>query len=131
MIPPTTATPINLLALDRIAELIPTEKHISQNGHSALPLSASNGNGAVSAPPAPSDRVGRKQRAPRGRVMFWLNGANESDIQLWHWILDLKSRRQFTQTLRDAMRLIRDLRNGDTDVLLELFPHIKDKIQSA
>lgn len=36
----------------------------------------------------------------------------------------LKSQRKYTQTFRDAIRLILSLRVGDTSVLYELFPEL-------
>ena len=55
---------------------------------------------------------------------FWLDveKANESTISDYRG--QLKERRQYTSIIRDALRLIRDLRQESLNVLFELFSWI-------
>lgn len=55
---------------------------------------------------------------------FWLNLLNPEEAELARRLNELKSKRKFTSTLRDALRLMLDLQAGNTTVLKELFPHI-------
>lgn len=66
----------------------------------------------------------------RYRVMhkFWLDVTRDDEDHLDEYIHSLKLKRRFTQTVRDGLRLIRSLRNGDVSVLLELFPWITDRL---
>ncbi|MEL6309251.1 MAG: hypothetical protein AAFQ52_14005, partial [Chloroflexota bacterium] len=59
---------------------------------------------------------------------FWLNLDNDHDEQIADTIELLKNERSFTQTIRDGIRLIWDLRQGNVAVLCELFPFVKDKL---
>lgn len=65
-------------------------------------------------------------KVPRYRVMhkFWLNAADDFDDKIDAMIHELKAQRMFTQTVRDGIRLVVDLRNKSFDVLFELFPWI-------
>ena len=66
----------------------------------------------------------------RLKFTFWLN-INKSDEQaLATHIETLKSERSFAKTIRDGIRLIIDLRQGNTDVLVELFPWLQDRLNS-
>ena len=58
----------------------------------------------------------------RLKFMFWLDMSKSDELQLAEEIEELKEKRLFSQTLRDGIRLIRDLRAGRTDVLFSLFP---------
>ena len=51
--------------------------------------------------------------------------------QLFNYAADLKSKRNWASTFRDALRLIRDLRAGNLDVLFELFPWIENALLDA
>jgi hypothetical protein len=66
----------------------------------------------------------------RSRVQFkfWLDILKDEQFELSMEMMLLKKRRKFTTTIRDAMRLILDLRAGRIDVLLELFPFVRDAI---
>ena len=61
------------------------------------------------------------------RVMhkFWLDITKDQEDRLDEQIHDLKRDRKFAGTIRDALRLILDLRMGRLDVLFELFPWAK------
>jgi hypothetical protein len=56
---------------------------------------------------------------------FWLNIVKDDESVLADELSLLKSQRQFTQTIRDGVRLVLDLRAGKTDVLFELFPWVR------
>lgn len=69
------------------------------------------------------------------RVMqkFWLDVTKPDENELLNYIHTLKnpqtrggSRYSFAATIRDGLRLIRDLRAGKVDVLIELFPWIEE-----
>lgn len=63
----------------------------------------------------------------RKRYKFWLNILKDDEFELAEELDTLKKRRLFTPTIRDGIRLIIDLRKGNTDVLFELFPYLKEK----
>ncbi|MGB7341462.1 MAG: hypothetical protein WBC91_21375, partial [Phototrophicaceae bacterium] len=56
---------------------------------------------------------------------FWLNAKSRQDQTLIELVNQLKNKRSFTQTIRDGIRLVCDLRNGKLDVLFELFPWVR------
>ena len=56
---------------------------------------------------------------------FWLNIAKPAEEAIADKIEILKNERMFSQTIRDGIRLICDLRDGKLDVLFELFPWVK------
>ena len=58
----------------------------------------------------------------RLKFMFWLDMTKEDELWLADAIEDLKQKRQFSQTIRDGIRLIRDLKAGRTEVLFSMFP---------
>ncbi len=66
--------------------------------------------------------------ANRYRVMhkFWLDLKKDNEDWLDEQIKHLKKSRKFTVILRDALRLILDLKAGRTDVLFELFPWVRE-----
>lgn len=61
----------------------------------------------------------------RLQFIFWLDIDKQSDLTVIKDIQELKKERSFTQTIRDGVRLIRDLRQGNLTVLFELFPWAK------
>ena len=67
----------------------------------------------------------------RMKFMFWLDVTKRGEDELIGQIEDLKRERLFAKTIRDGIRMICDLRAGQTDVLFELFPWVKDTLQSA
>lgn len=68
--------------------------------------------------------MARKYR-PRKLYKFWLYHDREEDSRLMDFIQYCKSTRQFTRVLRDGIRLIWSLREGNTAILFELFPHLE------
>jgi len=69
-------------------------------------------------------------RKPRQRwqFKFWLNSNDDDDLAIADLIGALKRQRLFQQSIRDGLRLVWDLRAGRTDVLLELFPGIREAL---
>lgn len=66
----------------------------------------------------------------RYRVMhkFWLDLKKDNEDQLDERIHELKVKRTFVKTIRDALRLFFDLKHGRVDVLFELFPFVKAEL---
>ncbi len=67
----------------------------------------------------------------RLRFTFWLDLHKDDERWLADQIELLKNSRTFASTIRDGIRLITDLRAGQTTVLFELFPWIKDSLQPS
>jgi hypothetical protein len=67
----------------------------------------------------------------RLRFTFWLNINKSEERDLAEQIDDLKRKRSFAKTIRDGIRLMVDLYAGQTDVLFELFPWIKEKLHTV
>ena len=66
----------------------------------------------------------KKDKRWRGQFRFWLDANKPDQFSIGQYLMALKSERKFAPTIRDAIRLIRDLRAGNTAVLCELFPWI-------
>ena len=64
----------------------------------------------------------------RYRFNFWLDSQKDDELLLMEDIDALKRQRLFSQTIRDGIRLMMDLRRGSFDVLIELFPDIRHHI---
>lgn len=74
-----------------------------------------------------------KQPAKVGRLMvsFWLDISKQSEHDLNEHIRMLKKKRMFSYSIRAGLALLKDLREGKTDVLCEMFPWIKSRLQPA
>lgn len=59
---------------------------------------------------------------------FWLNLFNDTEYEIAELLEFAKRRREYTGIIRDGIRLILSLRQGRTDVLLELFPWLNTEI---
>jgi hypothetical protein len=57
---------------------------------------------------------------------FWLDITHDEEYEIAESIESLKQERSFTRTIRDGIRLICDLRQGRVEVLLSLFPWIRE-----
>ena len=68
-----------------------------------------------------SSATGTRTNRFRLGFKFWLDMNKPHDEAIAEHIEQLKSDRSFTQTVRDGIRLVIDLRAGKTDVLSELF----------
>ncbi|MBZ0285711.1 MAG: hypothetical protein K8L97_33590 [Anaerolineae bacterium] len=62
---------------------------------------------------------------------FWLDARKDDELLLLETIDQLKQQRSFTATLRDGIRLIVDLRAGRLDVLFELFPFTRERLNTT
>lgn len=62
----------------------------------------------------------------RMQFRFWLDVEREEEHAIAEYIERLKEARMFASTIRDAFRLIFDLRLGRVNVLLALFPWIEE-----
>jgi hypothetical protein len=60
---------------------------------------------------------------------FWLDVTKDSELALVEQLEQKKKKRQYTATLRNALKLFFSLSNGDTSVLFELFPNLKKQLQ--
>src|SRR5258707_920428 len=60
--------------------------------------------------------------------IFRLSKKDEYREELLHIISELRARGSFSRTMRDGIRLMWDLMNGRTDILVELFPHVRDSL---
>lgn len=69
-----------------------------------------------------------KDDRARAQFRFWLNIMKDPEFELAQEIVLMKKRKKFTATIKDGLRLILDLRAGRLDVLLELFPWVKDAV---
>lgn len=67
----------------------------------------------------------------RIRYAFWLDIKKSDEEKLSDDIELLKNKRSFAKAIRDGLRLILSLREGSVDVLLELFPFVKEKLQPS
>lgn len=65
---------------------------------------------------------------PRVQFKFWMNIAKDDEFELSMEMMLLRSRRKFKATITDSLRLMLDLRAGKIDVLLELFPFVRDAV---
>lgn len=66
----------------------------------------------------------------RRQHRFWLDTMKKADYWLDEQIDILKSKRQYSRAVRDGLRLFLDLKAGRTDVLFELFPMLRAKIEA-
>lgn len=72
--------------------------------------------------------MAKKRKRYQRQFKFWLNALNRQDQKIIEDIDNLKTERSFTQAIREGLRLIPSLMRGETDVLFEMFPAIKDKL---
>jgi len=66
---------------------------------------------------------------PRKEFKFWLCHDRHEDTRLMEYIAFLKTTRQFARVVRNGLRLMWSLHEGDTSVLFELFPHLKQQFK--
>lgn len=83
--------------------------------------------------PTPYDQLVQRiepDSSNRNRMQFrWaLDLRKRCEFDLAFWLEDKKLTRQFTKVVRDAVRLYRDLEEGQSAVLRELFPDVVAKI---
>lgn len=66
----------------------------------------------------------------RVQYKFWLDQNKDTDLELCDYCEMLKNQRSFAASIRDGLRLIRDLRNHKLGVLFELFPWVNDWLEN-
>lgn len=64
----------------------------------------------------------------RKRVDFWLDENRPADIKVWKVVEKLRSKRVFSQTVKDGIMIMNQLLTGKTDLLFKRFPWIIDKV---
>ncbi|MEP6988928.1 MAG: hypothetical protein ABI970_25220 [Chloroflexota bacterium] len=71
----------------------------------------------------------------RKKFEFWLNDQRQEDWQVYELIGKLKKpvkgQGQFTRAIREGLRLWASLREGQVDVLLELFPWVREALAKS
>lgn len=65
---------------------------------------------------------------PRKEFKFWLYHDLLEDQRLMDYIAYLRKTRQFAKTLRNGLRLMWALGEGDLSVLFELFPSLRSQL---
>lgn len=77
----------------------------------------------------PNRKKAKEQKAdPRGfrwQVRVWLDANKPDQLSLGKWIHEQKRARKFAPILRNALALYRELMDGNTVLLYELFPDLK------
>lgn len=72
--------------------------------------------------------MAKQGKAFRIRQVFWLDLTKQDEADLADYIATLKEQRKFVTTIKQGLRLIRDLREGNVEVLIELFPHLRERL---
>jgi hypothetical protein len=72
----------------------------------------------------------KKDKRHRCQFRFWIDAKKAGEYALGEYLVMLKQQRKYAGFMRDAIRLLKDLREGNTDVLLELFPYIEEAIEA-
>lgn len=68
------------------------------------------------------------KKRKRIRFNFWLDDNDEIDMELALHIKKMKKARKFTQAIRDGLRLLQSLMLGETQLLFEMFPSIRETL---
>lgn len=71
-----------------------------------------------------------KRKTKRMQYRFWLDILRDDEKKIADYVHELTEARQFAPTIRQALRLIQDLKQGNTTVLLELFPWVRDQLKA-
>lgn len=67
---------------------------------------------------------------PRQRIEAWLRLDKPAECDLLNTIIpDLKAQRAYSAAIRDGLRIIWELRQGQTDHLLKVFPFLRQALQ--
>lgn len=64
----------------------------------------------------------------RYKIQFWLNSEKEDELNVADTVAQLKLHRSFSATVREGIMIVKELREGRVDLLLKLFPFVKDAI---
>lgn len=77
--------------------------------------------------------MARKRRLreyiPRKEYRFWLRSDREGEARLMEFIDYLKKTRQFATHVKRGLRLLWTLGEGDLSYLLELYPHLAERLK--
>jgi hypothetical protein len=91
-----------------------------------IPIAKSKSHNAIGVTPTRKKR--KPKRDPRGyrwQLKFWLDSDKPDQLSLGKWLHEQKRARKFAPLVRNALALYRELLDGKTDLLYELFPHLK------
>jgi len=66
---------------------------------------------------------------PRKEFKFWLYWDIDEQVKLMDYIKWLNQTRQFATVVRNGLRLMWTLSEGDTSVLFELFPGLRAQLR--
>lgn len=69
------------------------------------------------------------QKRYRFMFKFWLDIKKDDEADLVAYVAYLKQERSFARTVRQGLALIKELRQGKTDLLFQLFPDLKEQLQ--
>ena len=97
-------------------------------GHQTTRPQGQKSTGALPVDVAPRTRP--KDTRTRVMLRFFLDLGKQDELELLHEAETLKKERHFAPTLRDGLRLMRDLRAGQFDALFDLFDWIPKWIES-
>lgn len=73
--------------------------------------------------------MANRSKRYRKQYKFWLDLMKDDERVLAEVLHELKENRQYSATLRDALKLYIDLLYDNTDQLREQFPHILKRLQ--
>lgn len=62
------------------------------------------------------------------RFEFWLDFEKPEQLAIAEKIDVMKERRQFAPNIRNGLLLMEDLREGNVEILLQLFPDIRERL---
>lgn len=95
------------------------------------PVVALNASGVQTPAGGKRARGTKKDARTRMQYRFWLNVEEDGQRWLYDWCEHWSRRRQFAGVIRDSLRLFIDLAAGRTDVLLEVFPWVREALAPA
>lgn len=64
----------------------------------------------------------------RYKIQFWLNSEKIDELNVADTVAELKQRRSFSAVVRDGIMIVKELKEGKIDLLLSLYPWVKDAI---
>lgn len=73
----------------------------------------------------------KPQKRYRFMFKFWLDSKKDDEAELVAYVAYLKQERSFARTVRQGLALMKELRQGKTDLLFQLFPDLKEQFQPA
>lgn len=72
---------------------------------------------------------GRRDRRHRFQYRFWIDANKDEELLLGEELDELKSRRLFASTIRNALKLFLSLKKRNIDLLIKLFPWVEEAIE--